>query len=133
MKKLAAIFLIFAVLMAGCAKESAYQPTGAANATMAVSDVTPTGITVTIQDANPEPFVYGEWYVIEQQKDGSWYEVKAKITDYGFNEIGWLTDERGELTMTVEWEWLYGDLPAGHYRILKQAGTQIISAEFTVE
>ena len=133
MKKLTVFILIMLALLAGCAKESEYQPTGAANVTMTLSDVTPTGAVVTIQDCNPEPFVYGEWYVIEQEKDGLWYEVKTKITDYGFNEIGWLTDDNGQLTMDVNWEWLYGKLPAGHYRILKQAGTEIIGAEFTVE
>ena len=133
MKKLTAILLIFAALLAGCAKESAYQPSGAENVTMTLSDVTPTGAVVTIRDGNPDPFVYGEWYVIEEQKDGIWYEMKTKLTNYGFNEIGWLTDENGALTMDVDWEWLYGKLPAGHYRILKQAGTNVISAEFTVE
>ena len=133
MKKLTVFILIMLALLCGCAQESAYQPTGAENVTMALSDVTPTGAVVTIQDCNPEPFVYGEWYVIEQQKDGLWYEVKTKINDYGFNEIGWLTDENGTLTMDVDWAWLYGELPAGHYRILKQAGTEIIGAEFTVE
>ena len=132
MKKLTVFILIMLALLCGCAQESAYQPTGAENVTMALSDVTPTGAVVTIQDCNPEPFVYGEWYVIEQEKDGLWYEVKTKINDYGFNEIGWLTDENGTLTMNVDWAWLYGKLPAGHYRILKQAGTQIISAEFDV-
>ena len=132
MKRLTAILLVLMALLAGCARESAYQPTGAANVTMAVSDVTPAGATVTIQDSNPEPFVYGEWFVIEREKDGVWYEVKTKITNYGFNEIGWLTDEQGGLTMTVDWEWLYGKLPGGHYRILKQAGGAVISADFTV-
>ena len=132
MKKLTAILLVLMALLAGCARESAYQPTGAANVTMAVTDVTPAGATVTIQDSNPEPFVYGEWFVIEREKDGVWYEVKTQITNYGFNEIGWLTDEQGGLTMTVDWEWLYGKLPSGHYRILKQAGGAVISAEFTV-
>ena len=133
MKKLTAFILIILALLCGCAKESAYQPTGAENVTMRLSDVTAAGVTVVIQDDNREPFVYGEWFAIEQEKGGVWYEVKTKITDYGFNEIGWLTDERGGLAMTVDWEWLYGKLPAGHYRILKQAGTQMISAEFHVE
>ena len=131
MKKLTVILLILLALLTGCGRESAYQPTGAENVTMTVSDVTATGAVVTIQDHNPEPFVYGEWFVIEREKDGGWYEVKTKITNYGFNEIGWLTDH-GKLTMTVDWEWLYGKLPAGHYRILKEAGGQIISAEFDV-
>ena len=133
MKKLTAILFILMALLCGCGKESAYQPTGAENVTMSLADVTPNGATVVIQDDNREPFVYGEWFVIEREKSGVWYEVKTKITDYGFNEIGWLTDEHGRLTMTVDWEWLYGKLPAGQYRILKQAGTQLMGAEFIVE
>ena len=133
MKKLTAILLILMAVLGGCARESAYQPAGVENVTMTVSDVTPAGATVEIRDDNREPFVYGEWFVIEQEKDGVWYEVKTKITNYGFNEIGWLTDERGELTMTADWEWLYGELPTGHYRLLKQAGNQVIGAAFMVE
>ena len=133
MKKLTVIILVLIALLTGCAKESAYQPDEAPNVTMTVSDVTPAGAVVTIQDANPEPFIYGSWFQIEQEKDGVWYEVKTKISNYGFDEMGWLTDEHGELTMDTDWEWLYGSLPAGHYRILKQAGTQIISAEFRID
>ena len=132
MKKLTVFILIMLALLCGCAQESAYQPTGAANVTMTVSDVTPSGAVVTIRDCNSEPFVYGEWYVIEQQKDGLWYEVKTKINDYGFNEIGWLTDDRGELTMDVDWEWLYGVLPSGTYRIFKEVNSRQIFVEFTI-
>ena len=132
MKKLTAILLILAALLAGCARESSYRPTGAENVAMTISDVTPVGATVTIQDSNREPFVYGTWFQVEREKDSVWYEVKTKITDYGFDELGWLTDDRGRLTMDVDWEWLYGKLPAGHYRILKQAGTHVISAEFSI-
>ena len=136
MKKICAallcVVLAVMVLMTGCVRESAYQTTGTPNVSMVISNVMPSGATVTIHDSNPEPFVYGSWYQIEQEKDGIWYEVKTKIKDYGFDEMGWLTDDQGALTMTVDWEWLYGKLPQGHYRILKQAGTQMISAEFTV-
>ena len=133
MKKLTAILLILLLALAGCGKEAGIQPTGGSQVTMTVSQVTPAGAVVTIQDDNREPFVYGEWFRIEREKDGVWYEVKTKISNYGFNEIGWLTDESGELTMTVNWEWLYGKLPAGQYRILKQVGTQLISAAFSIE
>lgn len=103
MKKRTIIILILMALLAGCAGESNCQPVVVPDVTMTLSDVTPTGAVVTIQDENPEPFVYGEWFVIEREKDGGWYEVRTKITNYGFNEIGWLTDN-GELTMTVDWE-----------------------------
>ena len=52
MKKLTAILFVLLALLCGCAKESAYQPAGAENVTMTVSNVTPTGVTVVIQDDN---------------------------------------------------------------------------------
>ena len=133
MKKLTAILLLLMAVLGGCARESAYQPAGVENVTMTVSDVTPAGATVEIRDDNREPFVYGSWFQLQREKDGVWYEVKTKLSDYGFDEMGWLTDNRGRLTMTVDWEWLYGKLPQGHYRILKQAGPHTIAGEFTVE
>ena len=133
MKKLTAIFLILLLALAACGREAAHQPTGADHVTMTVSNVTSTGARLTIQDDNREPFVYGSWFQLQREKDGVWYEVKTKLSNYGFDEMGWLTDSQGRLTMDVDWEWLYGTLPRGHYRILKQAGTQMIGAECTLE
>ena len=133
MKKLTVMILILAAVLWGCAKEADHQPTGAANVTMTLSQVTSTGARVTIQDDNREPLVYGSWFQLQREKEGVWYEVKTKISNYGFDEMGWLPDDRGALTMDVDWEWLYGKLPAGHYRMLKQAGTQMMGAEFTLE
>ena len=76
--------------------------------------------------------MYGEWYKIEKQKDGNWYDVKTVIKDYGFNEIGYLPNESSEVEFNVDWEWLYGKLPTGKYRLLKQVNSEYISVEFDI-
>ena len=135
MKQWTALILIFAcavILFAGCSEQSTYQPTEVDNVTICIMDVSPTGATVVIQDTNAEPYVYGEWYQIEREKNGGWYPVDPVISNYGFHEIGYLPDDQGKVEFAVNWEWLYGKLPAGNYRLLKQVGSSCISVEFRV-
>ena len=135
MKKFFAVVLtIFCVviLFTGCSKESAYKPTEVENVSISISNVSSTGATVMIKDINKEPFVYGEWYKIEKEKDGEWYDVKTVISSYAFNDLGYLTDNTGEVKFTIDWEWLYGKLPSGNYRLLKEVASQYISIEFCV-
>lgn len=134
MKKSIALILalVCTVLFVGCAKESTYLATDVENVKISITDVSSTGATVKIKDTNNEPHVYGEWYKIEKQKDGNWYDVKTVISDYGFNEIGYLPNESGEVEFNVDWEWLYGKLPLGKYRLLKQVNSEYISVEFDI-
>ena len=68
---------------------------------------------------NLRPLPHGEWYKIEKQVNGKWYEIKPIIENYGFNSIGYLPDKNNEVEFVMNWEWLYGKLPLGSYRILK--------------
>ena len=113
MKKLTAILLLLMAVLGGCARESAYQPAGVENVTMTVSDVTPAGATVEIRDDNREPFVYGEWFVIEQEKDvesitfvGLCTDIcvisNAMLTKAFFPEIPLIVDAKGCAGVTPE-------------------------------
>ena len=135
MKKVMALVLILVSIMifaTGCSKPSTYQTTEIENISMSIADITSTGATVIIKDSNASPYVYGEWYKIEREKDGSWYEVKTIINDYGFNEIGYIPNKNGEVEFKINWEWIYSELPDGNYRLLKQVNSQYISVEFGV-
>ena len=125
--------LCVAVLMVACGKETGYQPTEVENVTMQILDVSATGATVVIKDTNEEPYMYGSWYKIERETDGKWTEVKTVIDNYGFDLVGYLPDINGEVKFDVNWEWLYGQLPPGNYRIVKEVNSQNISVEFRVE
>lgn len=113
-------------------KESSFKTTKIKNVSIDISDISLTGATITIKDTNQNPYTYGEWYKIEKEIDGKWYEVKTIIDDYGFNDIGYLVDENNQVKFVIDWEWLYGKLPLGSYRILKQVNNQYISIEFGI-
>jgi len=111
---------------------SSYIPTEVENVSISISDISLTGATIIIKDTNPKPYTYGEWYKIEKQIDNKWYEVKTIIDNYGFNEMGYIPDENNEVKFIIDWEWLYGELSLGSYRILKQVNNQYISIEFDI-
>lgn len=156
MKKLLLLFIFtFVLVFSGCAdKESpAYEPSDVpaytiidntaeynvnqslSNVTITISNVTPTGATINIKDTNKEPYVYGEWYKIERKSGTTWVDADTVTDVYGFNDIGYLVDEKtNELTIETDWEWLYGALPSGQYRIYKQVGLgQCINVEFDIK
>lgn len=91
-----------------------------ANITTEISDISSTGATVIITDTNEEPYIYGEWYRIEKEENGKWIELKTKITEYGFDSIGFSIDENNKVKFMIDWEWLYGELEMGNYRIVKK-------------
>lgn len=112
--------------------ESNFQPTEVENVSISISDISLTGATVVIKDINKKPYTYGEWYKIEKENDGKWYEVETLLDNYGFNEIGYLVDKNNEVKFVIDWKWLYGELPLGSYRILKEVGNKYISIEFNI-
>ena len=49
-----------------------------------------------------------------------------------FNLAGYETDENNEIRFVVDWEWLYGELLPGSYRIIKNARNKNISILFNI-
>ena len=134
-KKLLTIMLFcFVVLgVCGCKKvESEYIETKVENVTADIYDISLTGATIIIKDTNENPYTYGEWYKIEREDNGKWYDVETIIEDYGFNDMGYIVDDNGEVKFIIDWEWLYGRLSEGSYRILKKVGEQYISIPFSI-
>ncbi len=137
MKKLIAIVLLLICILGlvGCSKETKYQSTEIPNVSIRIDNVSPIGATLTIKDTNDKPFEYGEWYKIEKESNGKWYEVKTIIDNYGFEDVGYIIEENSknkEIKLDIDWEWLYGKLPTGKYRLLKQVDNQYISVEFDI-
>ena len=137
MKKIVLLVLTL-TLLAGCQNSAAeptkpvIQPTWLENVTIQISDITTTGATILITDKNPEPYVYGEWYKIQKKTDTGWVDLTPVIDNYGFVEIGYLPNDNGEVKFTINWQWHYGELPAGIYRIFKQVNLQEIAIEFVI-
>jgi hypothetical protein len=112
------------------------------------SKVTSTGIALILENkSNTYAYSYGEYYVLERDVGGVWYQIPVTINDvWGFSFIAYyvLPDETQK--WSVDWEWLYGKLESGHYRIIKditikafdnedhniRRDNYVLAAEFTI-
>ena len=113
-------------------EESNYNIVELENISMSIMNVTPNSAKILIKDTNSEPYVYGQWYTIEKQIEGKWYKVSTNSDNYGFNDIAYMPNPKGELEFELNWNWLYGKLDEGNYRIIKQANEKYISIEFKI-
>ena len=85
-------------------------------------------ITVRLENLTEEEQLYGEYYSLEKEIDGSWYKVPVALTNYGFTDIGIILSPGASREETCDLT-MYGTLAPGHYRIEKANAY----AEFTIE
>ena len=109
----------------------------------------PYGLTLVFTFSGKKPdgdLQHGSDYILEQRKNGEWLPVSEKPFDFTAEAIVFLPKEIEEVPEKVEWavDWtnLYGELPAGEYRIVKEImnfrggddyDTKTFYAEFTIE
>lgn len=117
------------------------------------------GITLTLEDVSAEGGVIkctqsggeptgelqtGSWYIVEEwTKENGWREVPYVIDgEIGWTSEAWMISKENTCEWEVNWEWLYGALQAGKYRIGKEImdfrgpgdfDNAIYFAEFTIE
>ncbi|WP_407272462.1 immunoglobulin-like domain-containing protein [Radiobacillus sp. PE A8.2] len=150
--------LISLILLSGCGSSSSnsskgtdWEPTihetvnNLEGVTMIVKDgkVSTTGLTVTFENKADKECIYGEYFMLEKKIEGSWYQVPVTLDgNYGFNDIGYELNASDVSEWTADWEWLYGSLDTGEYRIVKdvldfrKAGDYdkfYLAAEFTID
>lgn len=103
---------------------------------MVIKDGTLTrrGATVIITDTSGADYTYGEEYRIDKYEDGEWEELEVIIKgNYAWNSIGYQVDKNNKLELDVNWEWLYGRLDDGYYRIVKSINDKEFSVEFRID
>ncbi len=91
-----------------------------------LSDVTESGAVLTfsgVQQNDPNADLTGgdDYYVIRKNANGKWVKVKYLIDNWAFNDLGYLFfegEKPAEHKKTIYWEWLYGKLPAGEYKLV---------------
>ncbi len=81
-----------------------------------------TGVTVRFSSTNENETTYGSYYRIEKYADGQWKEVDHKKLE---GELAWTSEayivpSHEYRDCIVDWEWLYGILNTGEYRIIKE-------------
>lgn len=107
--------------------------------TIKENTITTKGATIIIGDTNEEKQMFGEDYRIDVFENGKWREADIIVNgNYAWNSIGYTVGETGIMEMKINWEWLYGELKPGHYRIVKSIMPKLylyeyFSAEFDIK
>lgn len=128
------------------------EPTGDAalnrwGITLSADNVTPKGLTIVCFHSGGENVAQlqtGSYYVLQKLEDESWVDVEYLPQEHpvGWTQEAWEIQKESTTFWEVNWEWLYGELPAGEYRIGKEimnfGGTgdydkEMIYADFIVE
>ena len=99
-------------------------------------------LTVAFENNSSSQCIYGEYFLLEKKINENWYRVPVVIEgNYGFNLIGYDLASGDDGEWSVDWDWLYGSLNTGEYRIVKdildfrgsgQYDTYYLAAEFTI-
>lgn len=92
--------------------------------TLSAENITPVGLTIKCTQSAGEPtgeLQTGSWYIIENwTKENGWKEMPYVIEGVGWTSEAWIIPINDTCEWKVNWEWLYGTLPKGKYRIGKQ-------------
>ena len=92
--------------------------------TLTAENITPTGITIKCTHSGGEPageLQTGSWYILETwTKEYGWKEMPYIIQgEFGWTMEAWMIPMEDTCEWKVNWEWLYGAVPSGKYRIGK--------------
>ena len=90
--------------------------------TLSVRDVTSTGLTLVgrKEGGNATGLLRcGTDYRLIVLEDETWKDVPTVIEEYGWNSLAYNFPEGQATEFECSWEWLYGKLPAGTYRLTK--------------
>ncbi|MDE6595627.1 MAG: hypothetical protein K2K44_06430, partial [Oscillospiraceae bacterium] len=86
------------------------------NVTAKIAEQTENSVTVRYTNNGEKEWMYGEHYNLDVQLDGEWYDVPVQPGNWAFTDVGIILPA-GEIQSKTYDFFMYGDLPAGRYRI----------------
>lgn len=100
----------------------AYNENNLDGVTMRVTESTDSSVTLEIVNETDKDIQYGDDFILEKKDNdsGEWRRVQTIIDDYGFNDIAHIVQKGTPSIEEIDFEWLYGKLEAGTYRIVKE-------------
>jgi len=118
--------------------------------TLSVKDVTPSGLTLVVTQSGGEPTGFlrtGEPYHLVALVGETWQVVEELplpegVDGYGWNSLAYNIPLESTTEFEIDWGWIYGELPAGRYRLekgfmdVRKSGdydTMSYTVEFTIE
>ena len=99
--------------------ETIYDPE--AGVTVTLRDISYVGANLIIRredDDDGAEVIYGETYIIQRQVDGEWQDAETVPDNYGFPMVGYNVPGGEKASIYYNWEWLYGVLEPGEYRMV---------------
>lgn len=89
-----------------------------------LKNITPSGAVLVFNQYDSEAptgeLEFGDDFELEVQKNGMWESVPVVVEgEAAFNAIAYIIVPEQSTEAELNWEWLYGELPAGEYRIRK--------------
>ena len=92
---------------------------------LSAGNVTAQGLTIVCHQTGGENVAElhtGTYYVLQELENGTWVDVELLPQEYdvAWTSEAWMIEKEGTTTWDINWEWLYGELPAGEYRIGKE-------------
>ena len=93
--------------------------------TLKADNVTATGLTIVCNHSGGEnvaELYTGSYYVIQKLEKTGWVDVEYLPQEYelAWTSEAWIIQKECTTQWDVNWEWLYGELSAGKYRIGKE-------------
>lgn len=96
--------------------------------TLSVKNVTSTGLTLVVTQSGGNPtgdIMTGEPYRLIALVGGTWKAVEELplpegVDGRGFNSIGYWIQKGETREFDINWEWIFGELPEGRYRLIKE-------------
>ena len=98
--------------------ETIYDPEAGVTATL--RDISNVGANLIIRredDDDGAEVIYGEAYILQRQVDGEWQDAETAPDNYSFPMVGYNVPGGEEASIYYNWEWLYGALEPGEYRM----------------
>ena len=123
MKKII-ILAILCLTLTGCQKTAKqevdipFNPNYTLTIELDGESITNTGLSFTVSEDMENHNTYGEWYEIEKLVDNAWKKVPA-INTCIFDDIALYANDNKSLVFNINWEYCYGALDSGKYRIVK--------------
>ncbi len=96
--------------------------------TLSVKDVSATGLTLVVTQSGGEPtgtLETGDPYRLITLVDNTWKTAEELPLPEGvdaraWNSIAYLLPMEDSREFAINWEWMFGELPAGTYRLIKE-------------
>lgn len=122
----------------------AYNENNLDGVSMKVTDATSTNARVSFHNQLRKEFIFGTWFLIENYnpETGTWIPIPEYCEYVAFEDIAYILKAAAETEHVVEFEWRYGELEPGTYRLVKDVIDSTLSdgydkywltAEFVVE